>query len=133
MKNYAVLFLVVFTLFACSVNDNDNFHFEYIPVVTVDVPSEFERGQTYRLGITYELPSSCYSFYNYDYLYEDASRIIAAYAMVNDSDPRTLAIIEGEFFILVEALQTEPYIFKFWQGEDEQGEPIYLTIEVPVI
>jgi hypothetical protein len=25
------------------------------------------------------------------------------------------------------------YIFKFWQGEDENGEDQYLTIEVPVV
>jgi len=25
------------------------------------------------------------------------------------------------------------YVFKFWQGEDENGEDIYLVFEVPVV
>jgi hypothetical protein len=35
--------------------------------------------------------------------------------------------------IRVHALQVSPYIFRFWQGEDDNGDPIYLTIEVPVV
>lgn len=89
-------------------------------------------GQTYRLIVTYEMPNSCYSFYHYDYIYDDTTRIIAPIAIVNDDVACIQTTYEGEFFIFVEALQTEPYIFNFWQGEDDQGEPIYLTIEVPV-
>jgi hypothetical protein len=37
------------------------------------------------------------------------------------------------FSIPVKALQQEPYIFKFYQGEDADGQDMFLTIEVPVI
>lgn len=40
--------------------------------------------------------------------------------------------MEQEISFKVHALQTSPYIFRFWQGEDNNGDPIYLTIEVPV-
>lgn len=37
----------------------------------------------------------------------------------------TQATVEGEFTIFVETLQSEIFIFKFWQDETENGVPIY--------
>jgi hypothetical protein len=42
-----------------------------------------------------------------------------------------LQSIEEKTFT-VKATQLENYIFKFWQGVDDSGEDIYLTVEVPV-
>ncbi len=134
MKRYLLLFFTAITLFSCSNDDDGNYHFEYVPVLSADVPEEFTYGHSYLLTVKYELPNNCYSYYHYDYIYHDTSRIIAPIAIVNDDvDTCGDIITEGEFIIRVQALQSEPYIFKFWQGEDEQGEPIYLVIEVPVI
>ena len=133
MKHYLILLFAVITLASCSSNDDVNYHFEYVPVLSADVPIEFIHGETYRLTVTYEMPNSCYSFYHYDYIYDDTSRMIAPIAIVNDDEVCTQIPYEGSFFIYVQALQLEPYIFNFWQGEDADGEPIYLTIEVPVI
>jgi len=134
MKQYLFVFFAVITLAGCSSNDDDdNYHFEYVPVLSADVPAEFVYGQTYRLIVTYGMPNNCYSFYHYDYIYEGASRMIAPIAIVNDDEVCTQVPYEGSFFVFVKALQYEPYIFNFWQGEDVNGEPIYLTIEVPII
>ncbi|MFK5878283.1 MAG: hypothetical protein QM478_02170 [Flavobacteriaceae bacterium] len=134
MKHYLILLFAVITLAGCSSNDDDtNYHFEYVPVLSADVPEEFVFGQTYRLTVTYEMPNSCYFFYHYDYIYDGPSRMIAPIAIVNDDEVCTQVPYEGEFFIFVQALQNEPYTFNFWQGEDVDGEPIYLTFEVPVI
>ena len=132
MKKFLVLFITVFTLIGCSSDDEDNYRFEYVPVISAEVPNEFVHGQTYQLIVTYEMPNSCYSYYHFDYIYDDTSRIIKPIAIINEDMVCTQSTYEGEFSVFVEALQTEPYIFKFWQGEDDQGEPIYLTIEVPV-
>ena len=132
MKRYFILLLTVITFSSCN-NDEDNYHFEYVPVVTADVPEEFVYGQTYRLIIDYDMPNNCYSYYHYDYIYDDMARVIKPIAIVNDSQNCDDNSYQGSFFIFVQALQSEPYIFKFWQGVDENDEPIYLTIEVPVI
>jgi len=132
MKKYLILFITVFTLIGCSSDDEDNYHLEYVPVLSAEVPNEFIYEQSYELVITYELPNNCYSYYHFDYIYDGNSRIIKPIAIVNEDIVCSQSTIGGEFSIFVEALQTEPYIFKFWQGEDDQGEPIYLTIEVPV-
>lgn len=139
MKSFKYLLMmlvaVAVTTVSCSDDDNDhNYHLEYVNVTDADVPDEFIFGQTYRINVTVELPSSCYYFYGqYDYFYEGTSRLIYPIAHVHDGEPCTLNIREVVFSIPVQALQTEPYIFKFYQGEDAEGQDTFLTIEVPVI
>ncbi len=134
MKRYLLILLTAITLSSCSPNDYDeNYYFEYITVTTVDVPDEFTHGETYQLHIRYELPDNCTAYYHYDYIYDDTSRIIATIGIVYDSEDCESEVSEGEYIINVEALQDEPYIFKFWQGEDNDGEDIFLIVEVPVI
>ena len=132
--------LVMFVALAATVsscnddNDYHDYHLEYIGVKSADVPDEFIYGRTYRIDVTIELPNSCYYYYNqYDYFYEGTSRLIYPIADVDDGVPCTLNITETTFSIPVQALQSEPYIFKFYQGEDADGQDIFLTIEVPVI
>lgn len=138
MKHFIPVFLVVLLIFGCS-NDDDNndyhdYHLEYVNVLSADVPDEFIYGRTYRIYVTIELPNSCYYFYNqYDYFYEGTSRLIYPIAHVDDGVACTLNITETTFSIPVQALQSEPYIFKFYQGEDDDGQDMFLTIEVPVI
>jgi len=140
MKNFKYLLIMVVALTlsvtSCS-NDDDNYHdyhLEYVSVVSADLPDEFIFGNTYRINVTIELPNSCYYYYNqYDYFYEGTSRLIYPIAHVDDGVACTLNITETTFSIPVQALQSEPYIFKFYQGEDAEGQDMFLTIEVPVI
>ena len=137
MKHFIPLFLVVFLIFGCS-NDDDNnyheYHLEYTSVISAEVPDEFIFGRTHLIYVTIELPNSCYFYYNqYDYFYEGTSRLIYPIVHVDDGIPCTPSITETTFSIPVQALQSEPYIFKFYQGEDADGEHMFLTIEVPVI
>jgi hypothetical protein len=121
---------------SCS-NDDDNnhdYHLEYVGVISADLPDEFIYGQTYRINVTIELPNSCYYHYGqFDYFYEGTSRLVYPIAHVDDGVSCAEIITETTFSIPVQVLQSEPYIFKFYQGEDENGQDIYLTIEVPVI
>lgn len=137
MKHFITLFLVSFLIVGCN-NDNDDndhdYHLEYTSVVSAELPDEFIFGRTYRINVTIELPNSCYYFYNqYDYFYEGTSRLIYPIVHVDDGVACTQNIREITFTIPVQALQYEPYIFKFYQGEDSDGQDKFLTIEVPVI
>ena len=136
MKHFIPLFLVAFLIFGCSDDDNNDhdYHLEYVNVISADLPDEFIYGLTYRINVTIELPNSCYYFYNqYDYFYEGTSRLIYPIGHVDDGVPCTPNITETTFSIPVQVLQSAPYIFKFYQGEDENGQDVFLTIEVPVI
>lgn len=123
------------TLSSCN-NDDDyhDYHLEYVNVTDAELPDEFIFGRTYKIDVTIELPNSCYYYYNqYDYFYEGNSRLIYPIAHVDDGVPCTLNIRETTFSIPVQALQNETYIFKFYQGEDAEGQDMFLTIEVPVV
>ena len=137
MKKFIILFLAVFLIYGCNDDDDNNYHdyyLEYVSVISADLPDEFIYGRTYRINVTIELPNSCYFYYNqYDYFYEGTSRLIYPIAHVDDGVPCTPNIRETTFSIPVQALQYETYIFKFYQGEDADGQDMFLTIEVPVI
>jgi hypothetical protein len=136
MKYFITLFLAFGLLIGCN-DDDDNYHdyhLEYVNVISADLPDEFVYGNTYRIDVTIVLPNSCYFFYNqYDYFYEGTSRLIYPIGHVDDGVDCTLNIRETTYSIPVQALQSEPYIFKFYQGEDADGQDMFLTIEVPVI
>jgi hypothetical protein len=139
MKNfkYLLIMIVALTVSVSSCNDDDNYHdyhLEYVSVISADLPDEFIYGRTYRINVTIELPNSCYFYYGqYDYFYEGTSRLIYPIAHVDDGVACTPNITETTFSIPVHVLQHEPYIFKFYQGEDADGQDMFLTIEVPVI
>ena len=136
MKHFISLFLVAFLLFGCSDDDNidHKYRLEYVNTISADLPDEFIFGQTYRINVTIELLDSCYYFYNqYDYFYEGTSRLIYPIGHIDEDVPCTPNIRETTFSIPVQVLQSEPYIFKFYQGEDADGQDIFLIIEVPVI
>ena len=138
MRRFKFLLLAVIaislTAVSCNSDNDHDYHLEYIKVTKADVPDEFIFGQTYRLNVMVELPNSCYYFYGqYDYFYEGTSRLIYPIAHVHDNEACTLNIREAVFTIPVQALQEEPYVFNFYQGEDDNGQDIFLTIEVPVV
>jgi hypothetical protein len=139
MKNfkYLLILIVALSVSLSSCSDDDDYHeyhLEYIGVKSAEVPDVFTFGQTYRINVTIELPNSCYFYYNqYEYFYEGTSRLIYPIAHVDDGVPCTPNITETTFSIPVQVLQEEPYIFKFYQGEDADGQDTFLTIEVPVV
>ena len=137
MKHFFTLFLFALLIVGCNDDDDYNYHdyhLEYIGVVSAELPDEFTYGLTYEINVTIELPNSCYYHYGqFDYFYEGSSRLIYPIVHIDDDVSCTQNITETTFSIPVHALQYEPYIFKFYQGEDANGEDMYLTIEVPVI
>ena len=123
-------------LFAsCSVDDDStSFSFEVLPVESVDIPDEFELGETYPITVSYLRPSTCHGFKEFYYLKENNEWTVAPITYVFDNnDCETLEdnLVEATFNFIVTS--NGSYIFKFWQGEDTDGETQYLIIEVPVI
>jgi hypothetical protein len=133
MKHFIAIALLAI---GCDNDDNNyhEYHFEYRAVKSVELPDEFIYGQTYEIDITIELLNSCYYHYGqFDYFYEGTSRLIYPIVHIDDDVACAEYIRETTFSIPVHALQNEPYIFKFYQGEDANGEDQFLTVEVPVI
>ncbi len=136
MKRLLVLCLSLLLFASCSLNDDDgkNYSFEVLPVESVDIPDSFELGETYPITISYFRPTTCYSFKELYYLKENNERTVAPITYVfenNDCTNLEDDLVEATFNFIVTS--NGSYIFKFWQGEDTNGEDQYLTIEVPVL
>ncbi|WP_046746088.1 hypothetical protein [Kordia zhangzhouensis] len=133
---FVAILVSLFMLQACSVDDNSTaeFQFEFIPIESVEMPQEFNFGNTHTIHVTYKQPTTCHSFSNFQYVQEPQN--VRNVAVVNfvaiRSDCETL---EEEFKTVsfnFSVLDTEPYTFKFWQGKDANGQDMYLIYEVSV-
>ncbi len=134
MKKLIALTLLLVSVLSCSVdNDEPNYGYEILPVENVDMPTEFVYGETYTITVSYYRPSTCHYFSEFYYVISGTQRTIAPITIVYDKDTcENLEddLVDATFEFLVTSTNT--YTFKFWQGEDEDGDDVYLTIEVPV-
>ncbi|TXG37101.1 hypothetical protein [Seonamhaeicola maritimus] len=135
MKRVIMLCLTLIFFASCSVDDDSaDFSFEILPVESVDIPTEFELGEVYPITISYFRPSTCYAFNDFYYLKDLNERTVAPINYVferNDCETLEDELVEVSLNFIV--TNTGSYIFKFWQGEDNNGDGQFLTIEVPVV
>lgn len=130
------IFFVIFTaifIVSCSDDDSSSFHYELLPIEDVVVPEEFEYGKVYDLTVKYIVPDDCYVNGDVLYEYDDDARNVAVISLVIEDIECEPLELEQELTFKVQALQTSPYTFRFWQGDDENGEPLYHVVVVPVI
>ncbi|WP_340076083.1 hypothetical protein [Leptobacterium sp. I13] len=136
MKKIILLFAVIVVIISCDLNDdNRNFSFEAIPISTATLPEFFELGETYEILLTYFRPTTCHFFEGFDFVRgENNLRTVAIINSVLEDDTCEEFIDEQievsfDFFVVNEGV----YTFRFWQGIDENGDPVYLILEVPVV
>jgi hypothetical protein len=130
------IFFVIFAVLAmvsCSDDDSFDYHYELLPIEDATVPEEFEYGKIYDISLKYIVPDDCYVNSDILYEYDQDARNVALISLVLESNDCETIELEDQLTFQVHALQASPYIFRFWQGEDDTGEPIYLTVEVPVV
>lgn len=118
--------------------DEDNFSFEILPIATVDVPESLNNDDVNRIQFTYDVPSNCHSFSDLYYIENGNERTIAVVNLVTETVGDGLQcqplsdVIDERGFDFFTAPGFDSYVFNFWQGEDENGEDVYFTVEVPV-
>ncbi|MFH4969187.1 hypothetical protein V8G61_13360 [Gaetbulibacter sp. M240] len=133
MKRF-ILFSVLILFFAsCSTDDQPYYYREFMPVESVDIPEEFIMGEIYPITVRYYRPTTCYWFETFYYRKDNNIRVVAPINVVGNEncEPLDNVLTEDSFNFLVTS--NGSYVFKFWQGEDSNGDDIYLTIEVPVV
>lgn len=134
MKKFFVLSFLVVLLFSCSTDDDSvAYSFELLPIESVDIPDEFMLGETYPITVTYERPSTCHIFRDFYYVKDNNERTVAVVNTVfeqNDCEDLIDTMLTATFNFQVTS--NGSYIFKFWQGKDDNDEDIFLEIEVPV-
>ena len=130
------IFFVIFSFIifvSCSNDDGPTYHYELLAIEDVILPENFEYGKIYEVSLKYIQPDDCYISSDVLYEYDNDIRNVAVISTVLDDKNCFPSEFEDNISFKVQALQEEIYIFKFWQGEDDNGEPIYLVKEVPVV
>lgn len=135
MKKLVLICFSLLFLASCSNNDDYlDYYFEFMPIESISIPEEFILGQVYTISYTYYRPTSCHGFHDLYYYAENNQRTVAVINIVfEDTNCEVLTdeLLERSFNF--KPLDYQTYLFKFWQGEDENGEDIYLTYEIPVV
>ena len=137
MKNYFYSFLAlagVFLMSSCSSNDDGpETTFEQLVISEIDFPESFNLGELYEIPVTYQLPDGCTEFYqlNVGSPAQDVREIVAI-GTRTDTGGCTQAITEGTETLVFQVLFDQPYTFRFYQGDDNNGDPIITEVEVPV-
>ncbi len=136
IKIIVSLFLI--TLFGCTDDDdNQGFFYELVTIEQASLPDQFVRGQTYAIDVSYFRPSDCHSFVGFDYNRLGNERTVAVVNLVVDeagrdcTDLEQTDLVDASFNFIV-GFETS-YIFRFWQGRDDNGTNQFLIIEVPVV
>ncbi|APX98834.1 hypothetical protein CLV86_1755 [Lacinutrix venerupis] len=134
MKKIIVL-IIGLILFSCSTND-DSFvmYQDPMPVESVILPDEFVLNETYEITVTYLKPTSCHTFSDIFYKKNQNNRTVVIIGTVfqNNTNCEELNTpFEASFNFT--ATETGSYVFKFWESKNDEGEDVYLTIEVPVL
>ena len=134
MKKIILLSTLLSILISCSPGGDDtNYTFELRPIMSVAIPTEFTLGQTYPITIRYNKRTTCNYFSTLYYEKNLNIRTIAienAVAQRNNCEdlPNDVSVYTFNF----EVTSNGSYIFKFYQGKNANGEPIFLEYEIPV-
>jgi hypothetical protein len=137
MKKLVSLFALLFIFNACSPDEGSDYNLELMPIVSVDMPTEFTLGQTYPITVHYSRPTTCHFFNNLYYEKDLNIRTIAVECAVeqrNDCTDLTGTADEvADYTFNFYVTSNGSYLFKFYQGKDENGNNIFLEYEVPVV
>lgn len=120
---------------SCDIDDDSpNFHFVPLQIVSVEMPDSFVLDETYQINVTYTIPDGCTYFEGFDVTKDDLTtrEVVAIGSQRTDQEVCTEAIreVEGSFDFIV--IHNEPYLFRFYSGDDTNGDPQFIEIEVPV-
>ncbi len=132
MKKLVLLVSILFLFNSCEPEGN-SYSIEVLPVESVEIPAEFELGETYPITMRYFRPTNCHSPYGIYYEKELNIRTCAVRNLVEDRGncaPIQNILIEETFNFHV--TNTGNYVFKFWTGEDSDGNNTFLEFDIPV-
>ena len=126
-------FLVV-PLGSCSLDDGGvNFNFVTLQIVDAELPESFMLNTSYTIKVTYLRPNGCTFFEGFDVNQADLTtrEVVAIGSELQDTEcTQQVEEVETTFDFFV--IHSEDYLFRFWTGENAEGEQEYLEIVVPV-
>ncbi len=136
MKKITLFFTLLILVTSCSNDDiNDiDFTYELMPVISISIPDTINFQETYNFPLSYNRPSTCYGFVGFNVIENEQEVKLSILNTViengsNCEDLENTTVTEMfEFFVE----RNDYYTFKIYQGEDEEGNELYLTKEIMI-
>ena len=119
----------------CSIEDDDaNFHFTSLEIVGAELPESFDYNRTYEILVNYIKPDSCTNYEGFDVVKDSLTvrNVVDIGSVRTDTDDCTEESIEQTASFNFKVIYTDPYTFRFYTGDNSEGEAQYLEIVVPV-
>ncbi|MFC4095876.1 hypothetical protein [Euzebyella saccharophila] len=128
---------VAFAIGSCSLDDDGaNFHYTPLQIVNAQVPDTFEFGRVYTINVDLLRLNDCML----------ADRFEVKPSTTDSTNVRTVSHIGIELekdacaeiaqeirdSFQFEVIYTDPYVFKFYSGDDTNGNPEFIELIVPV-
>lgn len=132
-----LLFAMALVLGSCSLNDDDvNFHYTPLKIVSANLPDSFDYGQIYTIDVQILRPDDCTLTDAFDVRrsFTDSTNIrtVSAIGILLEKDNCAPLDQEVQDSFQFEVRYTKPYIFRFYSGNDADGNPEFFEVEVPV-
>lgn len=119
---------------SCSLDDGSNFHFLPLQIVSAELPESFTLNETYLIRVNYNQPDACTSFAGFDVINKETTirNVVVLGTKRTDQEACVESIQEQTATFNFIVKYDQPYTFRFWQGENENGEQQYFEVVVPV-
>lgn len=135
MKKIVLLLLVSLIGISCSVSDDHvNYHYEVLPVESFELPESFKLGEIHYITLKYKRPNDCYVSPSLYFEKDEQIRTIAIQTLVANLNECATVPDEGtkELTFRFEVVSSTPYVFKFFKGKDENDQPVFESVTIPV-
>lgn len=132
---FILFFAGVLLLGGCSLDDDgQNFHFATLRINNAVLPESFELNETYEILVNYTFTNNCSLFEGFEVTQEDTTvrNVVAIGSVRTDQVGCADQTIEGQASFNFTVIHNQTYTFRFYQGENSDGENLFLEVDVPV-
>lgn len=115
-------------------DDATQFYYTSLPINSFSLPESFTLNQVYRIDVTYSLPDTCTTYERFNVLVQDTTvrNVFVTGVRITDLVSCTQAVTQEQASFNFMVKYDQPYTFRFFKGEDIDGEPEFLEVTVPV-
>ncbi len=133
-KLFFIVFALMLTLSSCIKDDGPNFYYVPLQIESAELPDSFELNETYEIRVTFNRPDGCTSFGGFDVTPHDLTtrNVVVIGTKRTDAEACTEAIEQESRTFNFRVIHAQTYVFRFWHGQDEDGNQEYFEVEVPV-
>ena len=137
MKKIVFLSLMIFAFIGCSDDDVPVFSFETLPVSNIQgIPEVFVVGDPVTLDLSYFRPTTCHGFEGFEVQTVTPTLInIAVITRFVEGRSTCTDLTDEELTasLIFSPIVSGEVTLNFLSGSDENGEPTFVTFNVPVI